>query len=122
LARQADNATLTLLDGTVVKVQSHYFAYATAKALHRNIVKAPAWLFAHKDCCLNHLPRDVSAMIRLHIKGKIDLGLVDGTAIRADSIDAETLLDFHEHAGLSKKVGRPSSTNDWNDYDDESND
>ena len=122
LARQADNTTLTLLDGTPLKVQSHYFDYDTAKALHRNIVKAPAWLFAHKDCCLNHLPRDVSNMIRLHIKGQIELGLVDGTAIRADSIDAETHLDFHEYTGLSRKAGSPSSTNDWNDYDDESND
>lgn len=119
LATQADSGALTLLDGTVIKVQSHYFAYATAKVLHRNIVKAPAWLFAHKDRCLNHLSRDASNMIRLHIKGPIELGLVDDTAIHADSIDPETLLDFHEDTGLSKKAGRPSSTNY---YDDESND
>jgi CRISPR-associated endonuclease/helicase Cas3 len=122
LAVRADNTTLTLLDGTVIKVQSHYFAYATAKALHRNIVKAPTWLFEHKDSCLKHLPQGVIAMIRLHIKGPIELGLLDGTDISADSIDAKIQLDFHQHTGLSKKTGRPSPTNDWNAYDDESYD
>ena len=71
----ANNGTLTLLDGTSLKVQSHYFAYETAKALHRNIVKAPTWLFAHKKRCLNHLPKTIVDMIRLHIKGQVELGL-----------------------------------------------
>ena len=122
LGTQADVRSLTLLDGTVIKVQSHYFSYPTAKALHRNIVKAPAWFFAHKDRCLNHLPRDVRDMIRLHIKGPVELGLVDGTAIRADSLDTATVLDFHEHTGLAKKAGRPSPLNNWNDDADESYD
>jgi CRISPR-associated endonuclease/helicase Cas3 len=122
LATAASNGMLTLLDGTEIKVQSHYFAYDTAKALHRNMVKAPAWLFANKDRCLKHLPRDAEGMIRLHIKGQVELGLVDGTAISADSIDPTTLLDFHEHTGLAKKAGKSTPTKDWTDYDDESYD
>jgi hypothetical protein len=122
LATHADNGTLTLLDKTEIKVQSHTFSYAIAKALHRNIVKAPAWFFAHKERRLNHLPRDIIAMIRLHIKGQVELGLVDGTVIRVDSIDSMTTLDFHEHIGLARKAGRSAPTNDWSDYEDESYD
>ena len=122
LATEANNGTLTLLDGTSFTVQSHYFDYDTAKALHRNIVKAPAWLFAHQDRCLNHLPKNVSDMIRLHIKGHVELGLLNGTVIMADSLDADTRLEFHEHTGLAKKAGSQSPTTYRNEYDDESYD
>jgi len=122
LATHVGNDTLTLLDNSEIKVQSQYFSYDTAKALHRNIVKAPAWFFGHKEHCLNHLPRDVGAMLRLHIKGRVEFGILDGTAIRADSIDTSTLLDFHENIGLSRKAGQSSPTNEWNEYDDESYD
>ncbi len=123
LARQADGSSLTLLDGTVIELRPHQFSYFVAKALHRNIVKAPSWLFAHKkDRCLNHLPREVGTMTRLHIKGQIELGIVEGAAIRADSIDSATHVEYHALSGLAHRVIQRLTTNNRDEYEDESYD
>ncbi len=105
LAKDASVRHLTLLDGTLIKVQANYFDYSIAKALHRNIIPAPAWFFPNKDRCLNHLPQQVPDMIKFHIKGQVELGILNGRNITAESLDAEARLEFHEHIGLTRKAG-----------------
>jgi CRISPR-associated endonuclease/helicase Cas3 len=119
LATQADNGVLTLLDGAVVNVQSHHFDYAIAKALHRNIVKTPAWIFANKPLCLKHLPREIEAMIRLHIKGEVELGLLEGGVVHADSFGGDIVLEFHEAAGLETRGGKPPPKTQRDDDENE---
>ncbi len=101
LATEATNSAVTLLDGTSLPVQSDYFAYETAKALHRNLVKAPAWVFALRDHCLGHLPRKVGEMIGRHIKGTVELGLLHGSAVSAESIAEGFRLEFRNDVGLT---------------------
>jgi CRISPR-associated endonuclease/helicase Cas3 len=126
LARAVDQNAVTLLDGEVIAVQAFRFDYDVAKALHRNTVKAPAWWFANKDRCLKGMPAAVVAMVGLHIRGRVELGIVDGSRVNAESLGEGGALDYDANCGVSKgdeAVSAPSQRNDYgNDYDDESYD
>ena len=123
LVRAADQETVTPMDGPAIPVQSFRFDYATAKALHRNTVKAPAWWFANKDRCLKSVPASVSQMVALHIRGRVEMAVVNGNTIMAESLGEGCTLDYAANRGLSRAtcaITPPPAL--WNDYDDESYD
>ena len=122
LVRAADQETVTPLHGPAIPVQSFRFDYATAKALHQNVVKAPAWWFAKKDNLLKSVPASVAAMVKLHMRGRVEMGVVNGNTIITESLEKGSGLDFDFDRGLSRKEGRITSTAPWNEYDDESYD
>jgi CRISPR-associated endonuclease/helicase Cas3 len=117
LARSVDDKTVTPLDGPPIPVQAARFDYATARALHRNLVKAPAWWFAKKGRCLQSVPASVAAMVSLHVHGPAEMGVVNGTTITAQSLGEGATLDFDPDRGL---LLRPGTGGD--DYQDESYD
>jgi CRISPR-associated endonuclease/helicase Cas3 len=121
VAKSADQRTVTLLDGPPIPVQSVRFDYPTAKALHRNTVKAPAWWFARKDRCLQAIPASVAKMVALHIRGVVELATVSGNAVTAASLGEGCTLEFDTDRGLSRKPGTISPSQP-DAYDDESYD
>ena len=103
-------------------MQSVCFKYTTAKALHRNLVKAPAWWFANKLRCLKSVPLSVASMVALHVRGQVEMAVTSGTTVAADSLGKEIVLEFDEDRGLSRKTGANTATTQSDDYDDESYD
>jgi CRISPR-associated endonuclease/helicase Cas3 len=123
LVKSADQKAVALLDGPPIPVQSVRFDYATAKALHWNMVKAPAWWFGKKERCLKSVPASVAAMVAFHMRGRVEMVVVSGTSITAESLGEGCALDFDTDRGLSRNYGTVTSPpTRWNDYDDESYD
>lgn len=122
LVQSVDHETVIPLHGSTITVQSFRFDYATAKTLHQNVVKAPAWWFANKDNLLKSVPASVAAMVKLHMRGRIEMGVLDGNTILTESLENDTRLDFDVNRGLSRTEGHLASLASWNEYDDESYD
>lgn len=98
--------TLTLLDGSTVTIAPERFDRTTARALHRNAVKAPAWWFPEKSKLLGHLPQNAAAMIRLHLHGLTETALLSPTSrtLMADSLGT-CQLEYSPSLGLVRKPG-----------------
>jgi CRISPR-associated endonuclease/helicase Cas3 len=109
--------TLTLLDGTTVAITPDRFDRAVARALHRNVVKAPAWWFPDKPKLLGHLPQNAADMIRLHMHGPTEVALLSLSSrkLAADSLGT-CHLEYSPSLGLVRKQG-PSCT--YSDLPDE---
>ncbi len=122
LAKSADQQTVALLGGPPIPVQFVRFDYLTAKALHRNMVKAPAWWFANKHRCLRTVPGPVAKMVALHIRGTVEMAIVSGNSVTAESLREGGALDFDIDRGLSRNLGAMTQPTQSNDYDDESYD
>lgn len=121
LVKSVDQKIVTLLDGSPVHVQSVRFDYVTVKALHRNVVKAPAWWFVNKDLCLKSVPAPVAKMVALHMRGRVEMAVITGNTIVAESL-GEGTLDFAADCGLSRKITTINPPKNWNEDDDESYD
>lgn len=120
LVREATQENLIPLDGAPIPVQSFRFDYATAKALHWNMVKAPAWWFAHKELCLKSVPRAGAEMVTLHVRGSVEIAEVQGNTISADSFGEGIMLDFDPDRGLSRKPVVPSeAAPNWSEVNNE---
>ncbi len=124
LVREVTHEKLIPLDGAPIPLQSFRFDYATAKALHWNLVKAPAWWFAHKELYLKSVPRSVAEMVALHVRGKVEIAEVQGNTIRADSLGDGVTLDFDPDRGLARSaiVRTKASIPEWEGDEDESDD
>lgn len=122
LVRGATSESVTPLDGPPIPVQSFRFDYATARALHWNLVKAPAWWFAHKEHCLQSVPKAVADMVALHMRGQVEIAVVAGNTISADSFGEAVTLDYDPDRGLSRNAAPGTPTPTWNEEDNESYD
>lgn len=114
--RDATAESVTPLDGAAISVQSARFEYATARSLHWNAVKAPAWWFARKDLCLKSVPRAVADMVALHVRGQVEIAVVRGNTIAVESLGEGVVLDFDPERGLSRKA---AATPTWSEEYDE---
>jgi len=94
LAKSADERAVILLEGQTIPTQSVRFDYATAKTLHRNIVKAPAWWFGVKSRFLKSVPSAVSKMVSLHIHGTVEIAVIEGTTISTESLGDGRALEL----------------------------
>lgn len=122
LAKSADREIVVLLDGSSVPVQSLRFDYNTAKALHRNVVKAPKWWFNLKGRYLMSVPDAVGKMVALHMRGQVEMAVISGTAITTESLGEGRALDFSDDRGLSLNAGYITPPTYWKEDDDESYD
>ena len=122
LAKSAERGTVVPLDGPPIPVQWARFDYTTAKALHWNMVKAPAWWFANKGGCLRSMPGPVAKMVALHVRGTVEMAIVRGGAITADSLAGGCALTLNTDSGLCRVAEASASAAGRNDYDDESYD
>ena len=105
LVSEADDRKITFLDGTELPVQSRRFDYETARALHRNLVKAPDWWFARKERLLKSVPLPVAAMSGLHLRGRVEVGVVAGRTIKLESLSEGDALEYDGETGLSRRSG-----------------
>ena len=105
LVSEVDDRKVTFLDRTERPVQSRHFDYETARALHRNLVKAPDWWFARKEGLLRSVPSPVAAMVSLHLRGRVEAGVVAGRAIRLESLSEGDALEYDDATGLSRLPG-----------------
>jgi len=121
LAKSADERAVILLEGQTIPTQSVRFDYATAKTLHRNIVKAPAWWFGVKSRFLKSVPSAVSKMVSLHIHGTVEIAVIEGTTISTESLGDGRALDYTAECGLSLNTAHTVPTK-WKEEDDESYD
>lgn len=111
------NGQLQMLHGQKVRLQEHYFDYATAKALHRNMVKAPRWWFGAPDKRLQHLDRAVSATLQKHLYGGFEAGVVEDLKVTADSL-GDVRLEYSPVLGLLRKADEAAITSyRWEDDD-----
>jgi hypothetical protein len=85
------------------------------------MVKAPAWWFQQKQMLLKSLPPPVASTVALHVRGSVELGLVQESTVLADSLGSECRLTFDSEIGLSLSHAAPVSPQP-DDYDDESYD
>jgi CRISPR-associated endonuclease/helicase Cas3 len=101
---------LTLHDGTTLAMAPDHFDRATARALHRNMVRAPAWWFADKSKLLRHLPQNAANTIRLHLHGPTEAAVLSMTSrsLTADSLGT-CQLEYSPSLGLVRKQGPSSS-------------
>jgi CRISPR-associated endonuclease/helicase Cas3 len=122
LVKAADSKSITFLEGHTIEVQSRRFDYAAAKAMHRNMVKAPAWWFADKSRCLKSMPASVAAMVSLHMRGRVEMGMLNGNALVLDSLKKGDVLSYDDAMGLLREsLGAsavPTASN-WSEDDDE---
>ncbi len=58
-------------------------------------------------------------MIKLHIKGRVEFGILDGSVVQADSIGSGIRLEFHEAAGLEMRAGKPPTKTQGDDDENE---
>ena len=105
LLSEAGDGRVTFLDGTELPVQSRRFDYETARALHRNLVKAPDWWFARKEGLLKSVPSPVAAMVGLHLRGRVEVGVLAGREIRLESLSEGDALEYDDATGLSRLPG-----------------
>jgi hypothetical protein len=84
-------------------------------------VKAPAWWFANKELFLKSMPASVAAMVELHMRGRVEMAVVNGNTIMAESLGAGT-LDYCADRGLSRIISTLNPPTNWNENDDESYD
>ncbi|MCA1964758.1 MAG: CRISPR-associated helicase Cas3', partial [Prosthecobacter sp.] len=109
--------SVTLHEGQTLPVQDLDFDFPSAKALHRNLVKAPAWWFADKRRCLDHLSRAEAAFLKKHLHGDFEAGELDGLRVTAAGL-GETQLEYSPSFGLIKlKQATLTKIYDWEDDD-----
>ena len=122
LTKSVDQETVVLLNGTSVPVQSVRFDYQTAKALHRNLVKAPAWWFTNKARYLKSVPAAVASMVALHLRGQSEIAVLNGSTLTTESLGEGRALDYSADCGLSLKPGCVAPPAYWKEDDDETYD
>lgn len=116
-----DRDRLTLLDGTEVTLDAYRFNYATARALHRNLIKAPCFWFDPARF-LKSVSSDAAATIQLHIRGEVEAALFDGRHLTAEGIKEGDCLEYSTDKGLALLAATAAPLYQPSDHDDESYD
>ena len=117
LAKKQTRETLELLDGSAVVLDSD-FHYATAKALHRNIVKAPLHWFANNGGRLRSVSSAAGFILRLHVKGDFEIGFVRDGVVDIDSLPEGTQLRYDSCRGLRREEHRNQNSDPSFESDD----
>jgi CRISPR-associated endonuclease/helicase Cas3 len=102
-------ARLIGLDGTSTEASDSEWRHGTARALHRNLVRAPRFTVPKQE---------VPPWLALHVPGPVGWAIVqpDGRCQFPDA-DADSALAYDPHLGLFSDLRKPRSLP--SDYDDE---
>ena len=116
-----DRDRLTLLDGTKITLDAYRFNYATARALHRNLIKAPRFWF-DPSRFLKTLNAVAATTIPLHVRGDVEAAFFDGRNLTTEGIKEGVRLEYSADKGLTMLAAPAAALYQLSDYDDESYD